>query len=581
VSRLAFLPVYRVAFAYQVRQGRSWTPLEHLLLWRLSEGRHTTETLAAETAIPVRIVVEALINLMQAGWVNIAAAGEQLRFEASELGIKVLKSRELPPETNLRKRGMTLLMDRVGNEFLVPEDVTLVHKDRLPEDALKLEPRAFKLTVDPKSCLDRLDIRANEVFEQWIDYRVTSQQFFAQVSMVAGELIGLPAYISPELRAAIVEEVGSAGLGSEDGAAAIQMVIPKRAYRKISIAADDLVVGGKAHKDALEALITRARSRLIIHSCFISAKAVSALVPFLLDAAKREVQIDLLWGVREDQLDEEGRADLAAALKALDNVPADLKQWISLSAEDTGSHAKVVIADTAPGRFEAIVGSCNWLSTVYSSVELSVRVRDAWLVGDLAALLAGLRMPPSGRWSPEVHRLVAIRGECATHEQSTGNADCRVIIDGEHLLSLREARDLAVSRIVAGCDLFGKAAEISAFVPMRGADPKASIELLYARATKAQEPREAEAVAALAAIGIHLKVAQRLHGKFLSWDEDDILITSFNWLATTADPWKPKGAEIGLHIRQPGLADELLTRIRDAVGIGTVDRSGADAREPV
>lgn len=576
MSRLAFLPVYRVAFAYQIRQGRSWTPLEHLLLWRLSEERHTTEALAAETDIPVRIIVEALINLMQAGWVHIAVAGEQLRFEASQLGTKVLRLRELPPEDNLRKRGMTLLMDRVGNEFLVPEDVTLVHKDRLPQDALMLEPRAFKLTIDPQSCLDRLDIRANEVFEQWIDYRVTSQQFFAQVSMVAGELVGLPTYASPELRSAIVGEIGNADLGIEDGAAAIQMVMPKRAYRKISVTADDLIVGGMAHKEALEGLITRARSRLIIHSCFIREKGVNALLPLLTEAAKREVQIDLLWGVREDQLDEEGRADLASALKALDGVPAVLKQRISLSAADTGSHAKVVIADTAAGRFEALVGSCNWLSTVYGSVEISIRVRDSWLIGELAAILAGLRMPPSGRWSPEVHRLVAIRGECATRELTAGNADCRVIIDGEHLLSLREARDLASDRIVAGCDLFGKAAEISAFVPMKGADPKVSIELLYAKATKAQEPREADAVAALAAKGIHLKVAQRLHGKFLSWDADDVLITSFNWLATTADPWKPKGAEIGLHIRQYGLADELVARVMDAVGIGTIDRPAVD-----
>jgi hypothetical protein len=53
----------------------------------------------------------------------------------------------------------------------------------------------------------------------------------------------------------------------------------------------------------------------------------------------------------------------------------------------------------------------------------------------------------------------------------------------------------------------------------------------------------------------------------MTWDEDAFLITSFNWLATTPDPWKPLGAEIGVIVKGPGLAEMLRARFCELAGI--------------
>jgi hypothetical protein len=569
VSVVAYLPVFRVAFAYQVKQGRSWTPLEHMLLWRLAEGKNPSEALAREAGLPPRLIVEALINLMKAGWAQVGGSGDRLLFEASDLGRRVLKSRALPPDTRLRRRGMTLLMDRLTNEFIVPEDVTVVHRERIPDNALVIEPRAFKLTVDPQSCLERLDVRASEVFEQWIDYRVTSQAFHIQLAVAGGEILGLPHYASPELRTATLEEVGSGQEQEADADAQPAPAVAGREFGPAPIEADDLIVGGSDHREALQNMLGRARSTFVLHSCFITESGIKGLLPALVEAAKRGVRTDLLWGLRQEGLDEKARRDLAKALAATEKVPRELRPRIMLSERETGSHAKLLIADSGPsGKYEAIVGSCNWLSTLYSKVEVSLRIRHQWMVGEIAALVAALRMPPSGRWSQDVHRIVQIRNACMAAPRTPGNGRARLVLDGEHLLSLREARDEAEDRIVAGCDLLGQSAEISVFTPMRGATPAAPVELLYAAPTPAMKEQEEQAVRAMEDAGLRLNRRPDLHGKFMLWDDADLLVTSFNWLATKADPWKPKGAEIGIHLRAPGFAQTALQRIRERLEPG-------------
>ena len=107
------------------------------------------------------------------------------------------------------------------------------------------------------------------------------------------------------------------------------------------------------------------------------------------------------------------------------------------------------------------------------------------------------------------------------------------------------------------------------FVPVRAAAAGGvSVTLIYnslARSLPAEE--RDRAAAGLLKFGIHLLSADNIHGKFMTWDEDALLITSFNWLATTPDPWKPLGAENRNHRKGSRLS-------RNAPG--TVLRFGRD-----
>ena len=140
-----------------------------------------------------------------------------------------------------------------------------------------------------------------------------------------------------------------------------------------------------------------------------------------------------------------------------DQLPPQKRSRIRFAERGTGSHAKVILADSGVhGRKEAYVGSCNWLSSLYRSVEVSIWLREARVVGTIAASLAWSAFPLSRKWTADVYRLAELRNECVRNEaKRAGTHRIAVIRDREHLAAVREARDTARSRIFAACDLFG------------------------------------------------------------------------------------------------------------------------------
>ncbi|MGH6910937.1 MAG: hypothetical protein ACREEG_12180, partial [Phenylobacterium sp.] len=52
-----------------------------------------------------------------------------------------------------------------------------------------------------------------------------------------------------------------------------------------------------------------------------------------------------------------------------------------------------------------------------------------------------------------------------------------------------------------------------------------------------------------------------LHGKFVTWDDDDVVVSSLNWTSAAADPDRPWN-DLGVHIHLPGIAASVLTRLQ-------------------
>jgi cardiolipin synthase A/B len=59
-----------------------------------------------------------------------------------------------------------------------------------------------------------------------------------------------------------------------------------------------------------------------------------------------------------------------------------------------------------------------------------------------------------------------------------------------------------------------------------------------------------------------------LHGKFLVWDDDDIVISSLNWSSADTRRDSPY-AEIGVHLSGPDLARDILQRLEGSFSIST------------
>jgi len=87
--------------------------------------------------------------------------------------------------------------------------------------------------------------------------------------------------------------------------------------------------------------------------------------------------------------------------------------------------------------------------------------------------------------------------------------------------------------------------------------------VIYTKPTGPLKNRHARALAEEArANGLALVKTKKipLHGKFLAWDDDDLVVTSLNWASASADPDFPWG-DIGVHIRARGFAAETLTKL--------------------
>jgi cardiolipin synthase A/B len=68
------------------------------------------------------------------------------------------------------------------------------------------------------------------------------------------------------------------------------------------------------------------------------------------------------------------------------------------------------------------------------------------------------------------------------------------------------------------------------------------------------------AIAASAGVRLVQIHDRELHGKFLIWDDDHLVITSLNWSSADTSADAPLG-EIGLYIRSPDLAANVRRRL--------------------
>jgi cardiolipin synthase len=85
VVRVA-VPVYRGKRRFHLLKGRPWSPVEHLILQALSKEPRTAATLAEQSTLSKRLIIEALIRLMRADWVELSSQASGTLFRATPGG---------------------------------------------------------------------------------------------------------------------------------------------------------------------------------------------------------------------------------------------------------------------------------------------------------------------------------------------------------------------------------------------------------------------------------------------------------------------------------------------------------------
>ena len=561
-----YLPVYRMAVSYLYSFGRRWSIIEHLLLVECAGAKRTASELAAKSNVPQRLVVEALINLLRANWIEVRSDNEKVFFAATPAGQKWAKEKDLPERLQKDVRWDAVCVDRVTGHWMRADDLDLVHEKDLPADAQKLSALMHTFEPNDAALRDLFRLGMDESLEPATPQFRTPSLNYARLGIAFGEVqTGLPSSAPMALKGFLLD----ASATIEEAVAAhysVKSHIPQDVARD-DLCPDDIIVGGPAHLEMLRDVLDNARSTVVIHSCFLSAQTVGELLPDLERAAKRRVRVELLWGLHTDPESSGPAKKVSDTIAVLSGLPSGTKGRVNLSPDSSGSHAKVILYDDRrTTKWITVVGSCNYLSSDYDWLEVSLRTRSALFASKVLSRLLSSQLPAVGKWSGTARRLNALWSEIKQYVRANGESGTHAIslvTDRDHYACITHARDMAQQDIEIVCDLYGLSAETSVLVPMQTAAERGlKVRLQYSRPSKfllqegnAPSPQE------IAKRGISIERVEDVHAKYIAWDEDSLVISSFNWMATSVDSTRSRCAEIGAFVKGPGIHSVLKAKL--------------------
>lgn len=578
------IPVLRSRLMLTVDKGRPWSVIEHIILEALTEKAWSAADLSVAGKLPRRVVVESCARLMRAGWAELVQDRDAVRFRATPRGRIVARYDELPTVMERRKRSASYVVDLVTNEVFRGR-AWVVHDEKALKARAKTEAFVWiktpnkEVDYDPNALIELL-LDDDETF---VDAEPSGPLYrWAVATVKDGVVDGLPPRRDlAELRRAVLTAAANVAAEPTVSDTVFSVARPHAGRiaevpetQAISFDNSDLILGADAHKSAIKACFTHARSKIFIHSTFIAEDKFLALLPDITSAARRGVRVHVLWGQNEDA---DGIASTKTAVASLreNEAVASLDPLLVIHPFSTGSHAKLLIADAGErGDYVAIVGSCNWLASGFQSYEASVRLRDPSIVRTITDYLAQMSCMHGGVWSVLASELARISQKLQRPLQSgpPSNAKASVIIGAHHNDFVLRARDEAQTRALVVSHKLGPVSGPSIVTPLIAAvkDRGIKARVLYGRTRKPMSSRaEAELAASAGAAGVALDAVHspRVHAKVLAWDDDAIAVSSLNWLS--ADPTEIDSLnEIGVWVQAPCIAKALIDDIDRALVAG-------------
>ena len=574
------IPILFVSVKMNLVRGRRWSVIEHALLAYLCHQESDIGGLARDAKLPVRLVVEAIIRLMRIGWIEMRETQGGVLLRASDRGRYVAVLDELPRIRNPFSRIGTFAVDKITGQLFRARDLNVYVPAMLQDHFSKgtmIELSAPSVERGRYQVGEAISLLLDED-EEYVscDSLGPRESDRYAVVIVSGDRIeGLPSTADSQLRDAIVM-AASGRMPIVDPSVIAERYNRRSLFEtpvRINLDKDCLVVGGEAHRSAIVSALKDARSWIAIHSTFINIDSFRALAPHLKAASDRGVRVSLLWGQSEASA---SRGQTIQAVQECQKILQEPSGSAALYFQpfSTGSHVKALLYDTDVSPMVAVVGSCNWLSSGFDRLEVSLRLRDPRVVKLIALVLAELARPIQGHWSSLSRDLAGFAVNLERSAVSlSDNATCRLVMGATHNGAILRARDAARRRVIIGSHRLSPNARSLAIAPMLSAlrDRELSVICRYGRiepelgsVDSLFSPEEQNSGAPV--IQFESITNPVMHAKFLAWDDDDLLVTSQNLLS--ADPGDELFSEMGIHISGNDVAKRFETKFVEACGLG-------------
>ncbi|MFC2255007.1 phospholipase D-like domain-containing protein [Labrys portucalensis] len=562
IVQVAF-PVLRGKRRFTIEKGRRWSIVEHLLLHAVSEKSASAEALENAACVPRRVIVEAFVRLMRAGWVEMISMREGTEFQATPIGRIQAKADDLPTFPLVQHRWLGFNVDQLTGTVFRGRELRLVHQNDLGPDVVRLNAANLHATGDMGDIFTALE-GDDEVI---VGVKASPERLLRRFALVtvrdSQKIDGLPSRAPQALQDHIREaSQSSGGLVARPAASPGRMPVENSAGPTEGVFRQtDMIVDGAAHRDFLSRTIRNARERIIIHSTFINEHAFTFL-PDLLLAAANGVRIDVFWGQDEDR---NKQATSRAEAEKLKRAVAEKSRSdaIIIHMFSTGSHSKIVVSDDGRGGWFAAIGSCNWLGSPFESFEVSVKVRDPDFCGRIVRHLATMSMGREGIWH-DLSTDITILGRRIEQAPRTSErkVPMKLLLAPDHAVLAIEASVKAKRRLFVTSHRIGVAGQPMVIMPAVAAarDNGITADLYFGKGTETLTATAAGALTLdLRSTGVRLRpvYVPRLHAKLLAWDDDALAITSQNWLSADPSDSSPL-RELGLFINSPRIADQLI-----------------------
>jgi cardiolipin synthase A/B len=568
-----------------IEKGRRWSVIEHLLLDIVARTPSSTTRLSEKSGLPRRVIVEAFIRLMRAGWVEIVGTADGPVFKATAVGAAKAPLDQLPAATVIEPRWRSFAIEQITGGVFRSRELDVRPPSRVPfstDDQIVLHLQGSPLHAEGDLGEVFTAIEGEDELIVGIDRSVERlMERFALVTVREDLIEGLPARASPALKALVKARAHEAMEAAQREQLAQAKPLPAQAIqdpireqseaspsRPALYETDDLIVDGPTHLAALERAIRNAKERIIVHSTFVTELRSRALLPALLHAAEHGVKIDLLWG-QDDVGGTTSSSRIAAAGLKASVATAGRDDLITVHPFSTNSHAKIVVSDNGKGAWHALVGSCNWLASDFQSFEASMRLRDPALVGALIRRLASLAKGRPGLWDELSIEMTVLGRRVEALPRGNGRTvPMRLLFAPDHEKLILQARDRAKKRIYVLSHRIGIAAKPVALLPALSAVKanNVSASFFYGRTTGPLSGADsADLIREFAKEGLAIRPVHRprIHAKVLGWDDDTLVVSSLNWLS--ADPADAAlYREIGILIEAPRIADHFIRLFENA-----------------
>jgi phosphatidylserine/phosphatidylglycerophosphate/cardiolipin synthase-like enzyme len=572
-----YLPAWHYRARAIVQRTWGWSPIEEMILLALDRTAGTIEDVATLLGIPIQVAGSTVARLMQFGLVEVRFSPAP-QLATSSVGHDFIRlGRALPEWTEDREIHISLVLEKVGHSVLRNRDVETVPVNRMTNGDRTIDFPSGGETDDTMAARVTQFVSGMLRPGEWLRgvqtiNSVLERKYLAiELNDVKDGL--LPEGASQDLIRALQATINTGSLpeASDPQPSRSQTV-------DTTIGAEQLIVGGDQHLERFERIVGQAQTDIFVLSTFVASQSDERYTErhervrkALERACQRGVRCHLVYGTTLD-----AKRENAIAMHELDVRLSSLRRargFVLTQRDSVGSHVKCLAADDGQEGVVVLLGSCNWLSSPFSAVEVSVELTENHAAAAGLDLLRSIISPlSSASRSIEILQFSAsdlrrTRSPLSSSTEVGERMPVRMTIlqADDHERLLRKVAHEASDRFVCCTNKVGATMVPGLFNPAEIAGRRlGDVRVYYSRRSGPIKRRHVTAHRERLNGVVDLIAVQdpQVHAKFLLWDTDHVVVSTMNWGSQSGSPDNPLD-EIGLYLEGPSLAISLLAKFED------------------